>query len=32
MRFTTEQMAEISVAAFSMGIVVGMIILKLILA
>lgn len=31
MKFTIEQMAEVSVAAFSIGIVVGMIILKLIL-
>lgn len=30
-RFNTEQMAEVSVAAFSLGIVAGMIILKLIL-
>jgi hypothetical protein len=31
MKFTIEQMAEVSIAVFSVGIVTGMIIMKIIL-
>lgn len=31
MKFTTEHVAEISVAAFSMGVIIGMVIMKIIL-